>query len=59
MRRGLILGLAFLLAAGSCFGAITSVGNTAETILSAAFIIFALALVGGLIWALAAWINSD
>jgi hypothetical protein len=56
---GLTILSAFLLAATSCFGAINSVGNTASEIFSVAFVLSVLALVGGLIWALAARINSD
>jgi hypothetical protein len=50
---------AFLLAAGSCFGAISSRGNTAPVIFSVLFIVCVLAFFGGLIWALVARIKSS
>jgi len=49
---------AFLLAAGSCFGAIAGGGNAVTVILACVFVSSVIALVAGLIWALVTLIQK-
>jgi hypothetical protein len=49
---------AFLLGAGSCFGAIAAGNHSISSALSAVFFASVLALLAGLIWALVTWIQK-